>query len=118
LVFNFVFLIAKKGKKKGQTLNLTEFLGGYGSSGSGATTTVTVKSTWADEMDEAEMDDRDQRKVFIIDFDKPNLGRPLMVPVVIYDSLGIPSLPATSGTNYEMVPLSPGRRILVECRYL
>jgi hypothetical protein len=51
----------KKGKKKGQTLNLTEFLGGdggaYRAPGSGATTTVAVSSTWADEMDEAEVED-------------------------------------------------------------
>lgn len=47
----------KGGKKKGQTLNLTDFLGGdaggtYKPPGSGATTTVAVGSNWADEMDE------------------------------------------------------------------
>jgi hypothetical protein len=55
------FYAGKKGKKKGQTLNLTEFLGGdggaYRAPGSGATTTVAVSSTWADEMDEAEVED-------------------------------------------------------------
>ena len=62
--FEFVtslFISAKKGKKKGQTLNLTEFLGGdggaYRAPGSGATTTVAVSSNWAEEMDEAEMED-------------------------------------------------------------
>ena len=45
-------------RNKGKTLNLTEFLGNeggggaYRAPGSGATATVAVGSTWADEMDE------------------------------------------------------------------
>lgn len=47
----------KGGKKKGQTLNLNEFLGGEGGGsyrppGASATTTVEVGSTWAEEMDD------------------------------------------------------------------
>ena len=57
----------KGGKKKGQTLNLTEFLGGDGGGsyrppGSGATTTVSMGSTWAEEMDE-EMMERPKQQV-------------------------------------------------------
>ena len=48
----------KAGKMKGKTLNLNEFLGNeggggaYRAPGSGATATVAVSSTWADEMEE------------------------------------------------------------------
>ena len=66
LYFNQTFYAGKKGKKKGQVMNLGEFLGGdggvYRAPGSAATTTVAVSSNWADEMDEADADDaRTQR---------------------------------------------------------
>ena len=68
-----IYLGKKQGKKKGQTLNLTEFLSGegggaYKAPGSGATTTVAIASTWADEMDddyEVYPSDRVNQQVFI-----------------------------------------------------
>merc|ERR1712098_840204 len=49
--------MGKGGKKKGQTLNLTEFLGNdggatYRAPGAGNTATVNVASNWAEEMEE------------------------------------------------------------------
>lgn len=68
-----IYLGKKQGRKKGQTLNLTEFLGGegggaYKAPGSGATTTVAIASTWADEMDddyEVYPSDRVKQQVYI-----------------------------------------------------
>ena len=58
MLIKCVVVVGKKGgKKKGQTLNLTEFLGGEGGGayrppGSGATATVAVASNWAEEMED------------------------------------------------------------------
>merc|ERR1712212_1177745 len=68
----------KGGKKKGQTLNLTEFLGGDGGGsyrppGSGATTTVSMGSTWAEEMDE-EMMERPKQQIVLPTAPRAALG--------------------------------------------
>ena len=65
---NFFVLSGKKGgKKKGQTLNLTEFLGGGGGTaapGSTAVVTVGGGSSWADELDDADAyDSRPKQQV-------------------------------------------------------
>jgi len=72
----------KGGKKKGQTLNLTDFLSGgnaggtYSAPGSGATAVVTVGgSSWADEMDDADMyDSRPKQQVVIPTAPRAALG--------------------------------------------
>merc|ERR1719435_203240 len=70
--------MASKGKKggkpkKGQTLNLNDFLGGPGGGGgsyrppgAGATTTVEVGSTWAEEMDEEGYEDNRPKQQIVL----------------------------------------------------
>jgi len=73
----------KGGKKKGQTLNLNEFLGGEGGGsyrppGAGATTTVEVGrgagSTWAEEMDDEGFDDRPKQQIVLPTAPRAALG--------------------------------------------
>jgi len=73
----------KGGKKKGQTLNLNEFLGGDGGGayrppGSSATTTVEVGrgagSTWADEMDDEGFEDRPKQQIVLPTAPRAALG--------------------------------------------
>jgi len=71
----------KGGKKKGQTLNLNEFLGGEGGGsyrppGAGATATVEVGrgSNWADEMDDEGFDDRPKQQIVLPTAPRAALG--------------------------------------------
>lgn len=71
----------KGGKKKGQTLNLNEFLGGeaggsYRPPGAGATATVEVGrgSNWADEMDDEGFDDRPKQQIVLPTAPRAALG--------------------------------------------
>jgi len=72
----------KGGKKKGQTLNLTEFLGGDGGGsyrppGASATTTVEVGrggNNWADEMEDEGFDDRPKQQIVLPTAPRAALG--------------------------------------------
>ena len=69
----------KGGKKKGQTLNLNEFLGNEGGGayrppGSGATATVSVASNWADEMEEEGYEPRKEATVVLPTAPRAALG--------------------------------------------
>jgi len=72
----------KGGKKKGQTLNLNEFLGGEGGGsyrppGANATTTVEVGrggNNWADEMEDEGFDDRPKQQIVLPTAPRAALG--------------------------------------------
>ena len=83
LLQSFSVVAKKGGKKKGQTLNLNEFLGGDGGGayrppGSSATTTVEVGrgagSTWADEMDDEGFEDRPKQQIVLPTAPRAALG--------------------------------------------
>jgi len=69
----------KGGQKKGQTLNLNEFLGNEGGGayrppGSGATATVAVASNWADEMEDEGYEPRKEALVVLPTAPRAALG--------------------------------------------
>jgi len=69
----------KGGKKKGQTLNLTEFLGGdgggaYRAPGASNTATVDVASNWADEMEDEPYDASRKQQVVLPTAPRAALG--------------------------------------------